>query len=149
MKLRHITFTGIDARTDVQELKAIQEQYPIAEFGVLTSYHWYENGNRYLDPYIINTLRGEKLRLALHVCGKAAHDAATGHWNLIDLLTWGSLDLFARVQLNIANYNDLDALRKRAKIAGQEVIIQQRDRDNMHVFKATVKKYLYKYRHTD
>ena len=36
MKLRHITFTGIDARTDMKELKAIQQQYPIAEFGVLT-----------------------------------------------------------------------------------------------------------------
>ena len=40
MKLKHITFTGIDARTDLQELQDIQRQYPLAEFGVLTSYHW-------------------------------------------------------------------------------------------------------------
>ena len=78
MRLRHITFTGIDAKTDIQDLIDIQREFPIAEFGVLTSYHWHENGNRYLDPLIINDLRGNGLNLALHVCGSAAHDAAVG-----------------------------------------------------------------------
>ena len=145
MRLKHITFTGIDAKTDIKALQEIQEQYPIAEFGVLTSYHWYENGNRYLDPQIINSLRGEGLHLALHVCGRAAHDAAIGRWDLIDKLTWSNLGLFNRVQLNIANRTDNpDALSKRAKITEQEVIIQQRDCRSMSVYEATIDKFRYK-----
>ena len=87
MRLRHITFTGIDAKTNIRDLQEIQDQYPIVEFGVLTSYHWYENGNRYLDPLLIEErLRGEIRGLSLHVCGSAAHDAAYGDWNKIDKL---------------------------------------------------------------
>lgn len=146
MKLKHITFTGIDARTNINDLIDIQREFPIAEFGVLTSYHWYENGNRYLDPQIINELRGCKLCLALHVCGQAARDAAMGRWNLIDKLIWMNLDLFRRVQLNIANRTDNpDALSKRAKITSQEVIIQQRSSNDMAVYKATVDKFLYRH----
>ena len=145
MRLKHITFTGIDARTDIKALQEIQHQYPIAEFGVLTSYHWYENGNRYLDPQIINTLRDAGLHLALHVCGQAAHDATIGRWDLIDKLTWSNLDLFDRVQLNIANRTDNPTtLSKRARIVGQEVIIQHHDRNNMTIYEATFKKFLYK-----
>ena len=82
MKLQHITFTGIDAKTDIKALTEIQQEFPIAEFGVLTSYHWYENGNRYLNPsFLSNLYAGNgKLNLALHVCGSAAHDAAEGMW---------------------------------------------------------------------
>ena len=145
MRLRHITFTGIDAKTDIRDLQEVQKQYPIVEFGVLTSYHWYENGNRYLDPQIINTLRGEGLHLALHVCGQAAHDATIGRWDLIDKLTWSNLGLFNRVQLNIANRTDNpDTLSKRAKITEQEVIIQQRDCRSMSVYEATVEKFRHK-----
>lgn len=142
MRLRHITFTGIDARTDLQELQAIQQQFPLAEFGVLTSYHWYENGNRYLDPQIINSLRGMGLNLALHVCGQAARDAALGRWDMIDKLTWMNLDLFSRVQLNIANRQDNpEHIFERAKIAEQEVIIQQRGASDMPVYGATAEKF--------
>lgn len=145
MKLKHITFTGIDAKTDLQELQAIQQQYTLAEFGVLTSYHWYENGNRYLDPQIINSLRGMGLNLALHVCGMAVRDASIGRWDLIDKLTWMNLDLFNRVQLNLANRTDNPpALAKRAKITGQEVIIQQRSVSDMRVYEATDEKFRYK-----
>ena len=78
MRLKHITFTGIDAKTDIQDLIDIQREFPIAEFGVLTSYHWNENGNRYLNPAFLSNLyagNGE-LNLALHVCGSAAPTAA-------------------------------------------------------------------------
>lgn len=36
-RLKHITFTGVDEKTDLKVLKEIQMQYPIAEFGVLAS----------------------------------------------------------------------------------------------------------------
>jgi hypothetical protein len=142
MRLKHITFTGIDAKTDIQELIDIQREYPIAEFGVLTSYHWYENGNRYLDPLIINDLRGNGLNLALHVCGSAAHDAAVGRWDLIDKLVWSNIDLFHRIQLNISNRKDNpEALERLPKIVEQEVIIQTRDGANTSIYDATIEKF--------
>ena len=128
MRLRHITFTGIDSRTDLQELQAIQQQYPLAEFGVLTSYHWYENGNRYLNPQFLPNLYGHGLNLALHVCGSAAHDAMTGLWNRINNLTvkYLYMRLFQRVQLNVANRSDNpDRLASTPPNCHAEVIIQQ------------------------
>ena len=139
MKLQQITFTGIDAKTNIRDLIEIQREFPIAEFGVLTSYHWYENGNRYLDPLIINDLRGNGLNLALHVCGSAAHDAAVGRWDLIDKLVWSNIDLFHRIQLNISNHkNNPEALERLPKVVEQEVIIQTRDTLNTSIYDATI-----------
>lgn len=127
MRLKHITFTGIDARTDLQELQAIQQQYPIAEFGVLTSYHWNENGNRYPNPQFLCNLWGQRLNLALHVCGAAAHDAAHGYWDAINIHLMHCLGLFNRVQLNVANRTDNPyCLASTSDRRDQEVIIQQK-----------------------
>ena len=142
MKLPHITFTGIDAKTNIKALTEIQREFPIAEFGVLTSYHWNENGNRYLDPIVINELRGNGLSLSLHVCGSAAHDAAAGRWDLIDKLVWSNIDLFQRIQLNISNRSDNpNALGCLPKIVEQEVIIQTRDTLNTSIYDATIEKF--------
>ena len=142
MRLQHITFTGIDAKTDIKALAEIQQEFPIAEFGVLTSYHWYENGNRYIDPLIINELRGNGLNLALHVCGSAAHDAAFGRWDMIDKLVWSNIDLFHRIQLNISNRSDNpDSLWALPKVVGQEVIIQTCDDLNTNIYDATINKF--------
>lgn len=125
MRLKHITFTGIDARTDINSLVELQREYPIAEFGVLTSYNWNKNGNRYLDPQRLCNLQGSKLNLALHVCGSAAHDAVEGRWHMIRNHVLDYLWLFNRVQLNVANRIDnprwISSLRPYA-----ELIIQQR-----------------------
>lgn len=104
--LKHITFTGVDEKTNLRTLQHIQNVYPKAEFGVLTSYHWYENGNRYMDPMLIKNLRGTRLHLALHLCGSAAHDATNGFWSDINHLLYGNLDIFPRVQLNVATRKD-------------------------------------------
>lgn len=138
-RLKHITFTGIDAKTDIKELCEIQKEFPIAEFGVLTSYHWNENGNRYLDPSIIKTLRGKGLKLSLHICGSAAHDAALGKWEKIDALVNYTLDIFKRVQLNIANRNDNPQYCRIPLVIGQELIIQQSGADDLSIYDATVK----------
>lgn len=138
MRLKHITFTGVDYRTDIKTLKEIQARWPIAEFGVLTSYHWFKNGNRYLDPMLIEErLRGEIRGLSLHVCGRAARDAAIGDWNKIDKLVWVNLGIFDRVQLNIANRNDIPSVCRLPKIVGQEVIIQARDVNDTSIYNAS------------
>ena len=111
MKLQHITFTGIDHRTSLNDLLEIQRQYPLVEFGVLASYNWKENGNRYLRPDIIRGLRCKGLNLSLHLCGSAAHDAAIPEY------CWTPL------------------------VIGQELIVQQHDCDDMPIYEATVKKW--------
>lgn len=126
MRLKHITFTGVDAKTDIKALQEIQEQYPIAEFGVLTSYHWYENGNRYLEPQLLGNFQGCQLNLALHLCGSSALEAADGQWRMIRKHTLDYLWLFDRVQLNVANRTDnpkrISSLRPDERT---ELIIQQ------------------------
>ena len=56
MNLTHITFTGIDERTDLDRVERISEQHPYVEWGILLSYHWWENGNRYPNPKILDRL---------------------------------------------------------------------------------------------
>ena len=70
----HIAFTGVDARTDIRQLQKLQNDYSLAEFGILTSYHWQENGNRYLNPAFLMAFRVIRFKLALHVCGSATKD---------------------------------------------------------------------------
>lgn len=134
MKLKHITFTGVDVRTDLQELVSIQKQYPKVEFGVLTSYHWYENGNRYPDPLFMSELKGKGLNLALHVCGQAAADAADGFWDKIDEHLNGNLSMFGRIQLNIANRPDVPPMLDSTPDEQTEVIIQQKNVRHIDMF---------------
>ena len=138
MNLKHITFTGIDAYTDIDDLIDIQREFPIVEFGVLTSYHWYENGLRYLDPQIINDLRGKRLNLALHVCGSAAHDAADGYWNNLDNHVFYTLGLFGRVQLNVANRTDNPYRLASTPNRHMEVIIQQKGIHDIEMFERSM-----------
>jgi len=139
MKLTSITFTGIDEHTDLEHVEQISQCYPYVEWGVLTSYHWHENGNRYLDPEFMSLLRGRGLNLSLHICGSAVHDAAVKEWDKIDELTKSNLDIFKRVQLNISGRKDSPAFCWIPIIIGQELIVQQKGSDNIALFNATVK----------
>ena len=146
-RLRHIAFAGIDAGTDIKLLSEIQREFPIAEFGVLTSYHWYENGNRYLNPQLMEELKGYKLNLSLHICGSAARDAAYGLWDRINKLTWSNLELFSRFQLNLAKRNDkievcnLPGCSRDLGLAFQEVIIQAKDANSTNLYDKSVEKW--------
>lgn len=59
MILTKVTFTGIDERTDLKRVKQLQKKYPFAEFGVLLSYDWKENGQRF-----------PKMKLRMRFCNK-------------------------------------------------------------------------------
>ena len=104
MKLQHITFTGIDGKTDLGALWELQQQYPIAEFGVLVAKNWRENGNRYFNPSYLDALEGRGLNLSAHLCGSIARAAVRGDFDPFG--DWArSLPLafiFNRCQLNIA-----------------------------------------------
>ena len=128
--LTHITFTGVDEWTDIDRLVSIQQRYPKAEFGVLMSKHWNENGNRYPSPEFIGNLHGRGLRLSAHLCGSLARD----------VLRWGGfsnvgepfytllkvLVLFNRIQLNVGAYKEATNYDI-APSPLEEVIIQQGD----------------------
>lgn len=110
MKLKTITVTGIDDRTDIKVLQNIQRQFPIVEFGVLISDDWEENGNRFMKPEKILNLRGKNLRLSAHLCGDVAIRNVEGRefgprWMSIRQFD----NLFDRCQLNISKAKqDLD-----------------------------------------
>lgn len=140
-----ITFTGVDEMTDVEQLVGIQNRWPVAEFGVLVSYDQKENGNRFPNPRVIDSLRGRNLNLALHLCGKAARDAAEGRWDRIAPLTTaesgrgtaGNIDIFRRIQLNVAGRNDIPQVCQLPLFPWQEIIIQGKDTNDTQRFHDT------------
>ena len=130
----HITFTGVDARTDLRQLQKLQNDYPLAEFGILTSYHWNENGNRYLNPAFLMAFRGIRFKLALHVCGSATKDAVEGNWDALNEHLYGCLCLFNRIQLNVSSRENLPKACAISAFIGQEIIIQQKNKENLSFF---------------
>lgn len=102
MKLKYVTFTGIDNWTNLDALERLQQQYPYAEFGVLASYHYGENGPRFPEPFVFDNLKGRKLNLSLHLCGSLA--IKTVHTNFEaakEFLGEERFNMFKRVQINM------------------------------------------------
>lgn len=114
MRLTKVTFTGVDERTDVKRLVLLQKKYPFVEFGVLLSYDWQENGNRFLDPLIISVLRGRVLNLSAHFCGQAAIDVAVGKKFKMEKLLGNDSRIFRRCQLNLNAERLFSELRRLA-----------------------------------
>lgn len=103
-KLKHISFAGIDNKTDINDLKDIQEEYPIVEWGILMSINWSENGNRYMNPAEFQKFAG--LHLCGHLCGKLARDMMKGDMTLL-YETYPHWDkIFKRIQINVASFNN-------------------------------------------
>lgn len=102
MRLNHITFTGIDGKTDLGALWELQQQYPIAEFGVLVAKNWRENGNRYFNPSYLDALESRDLNLSAHLCGSIARAAVRGDFEPFRDWAGSSPFIFNRCQLNIA-----------------------------------------------
>ena len=111
MNKTRVTFTGIDALTDIDALCAIQKEHPWVEFGLLVAKSRQGKENRYPDLSIIEKLEGRGLNLACHVCGSLAKDSVKEN-NLLALdrfLGW-RLSTFNRVQFNIANNDNIPGM---------------------------------------
>ena len=135
MILSKVTFTGIDEHTDIKRLVKIQEKYPYAEFGILLSYDWQENGCRFPDPLFLKELPRHKLNLSAHFCGRTAIDLVHGKRTKIDNLLNNSIRLFHRCQLNVKAdglFSDLRRLKPIAFI--DEVIIQMQTTELLELF---------------
>lgn len=103
-KLSHVTFTGVDDRTDVERLKDIARRYPFAEFGILFSE---SADNRYPDVIpLLKALDKSGVRLSAHLCGKMARKIVeTGDFTEFRKACGIRADLFARCQLNVAGHS--------------------------------------------
>ena len=137
MKLQHITFTGIDGKTDLGALWELQQQYPIAEFGVLVAKNWRENGNRYFNPSFLDALDGRGLNLSAHLCGSIARAAVRGDIEPFREWARGSGYIFNRCQLNIAtSQNNPMSFDYSGEICNyfDEVILQQKSAREVPLF---------------
>ena len=134
--LKHITFTGVDSRTDISELLRIRDKYPLVEFGVLLSEKWAENGNRYFNPDDFYKLTKLGLRLSGHLCGSLARGTVKDGFNKLEEFCGGYLEIFQRVQLNIAPYrNIVDKISfDYVPQTLDEIIIQQRKPNDCELF---------------
>lgn len=127
MKLKHVTFTGVDSFTDIDELCQIQQQYPLAEFGVLVAENWKDNGYRYPDlKTLLPTLADKSLNLSCHLCGRTAREAVLNDFSTVMELCNGYFHVFRRCQLNVSR-NKKNPQRLEIDIPNtlNEIIIQQ------------------------
>ena len=134
-KLNGISFAGIDKLTDLRRLSRIQEKYPYAEFGVLISKKWAENGNRYFNPSELSSLNGLGLNLSAHLCGSLVREVISDNYDIFNQLIGDNINLFNRCQLNVAiKCSEIEELMlsnfpKQIK----EIIVQQKP-TNMKLF---------------
>lgn len=126
MKPISVTFTGLDARTDVRRLRDIQQRYPNAEFGILYSKTRTGAENRYPEKRVIAKFLRSGVNLALHVCGRLARQSFTdSFFDLSCEIGLGDLTRFDRIQLNGLS-SLTDQRREHLEIPpGLEIIFQQ------------------------
>lgn len=140
MKLQHITFTGIDGKTDLVELWKLQQQYPIAEFGVLVAKNWRENGNRYFNPSYLAALEfcsgSGGLNLSAHFCGSIARAAVCGDFEPFRDWARSFPFVFNRCQLNIATSKENPDSFELCEDAFlfNEIILQQKSVDDCDLY---------------
>lgn len=144
MKLRHITITGIDILTEIDGLQELQEKFPWAEFGILFSKHWQQNGQRYPNPaQLLPDLADRSLHLSAHICGSMAREiVCTNNWQPFSELIEYYNFLFDRVQLNVAplSFPGIQSSPLSAPSFCKELIIQQRSTMEIDVYKAMANK---------
>lgn len=136
-KLTHISFNGIDSKTNIDELVEIQNQYPLAEFGIILSKNWFENGNRYVNPKELYKYKDKGLNLSAHLCGAIAREAHKGNMQPTLDLCGDDFSIFSRMQLNIARNPGEASNIIKLQIPNniKQVIVQQKSVDECEFFK--------------
>lgn len=135
MKLKTITFTGVDEYTDINKLIEIQEKYPYVEFGILLSENWNTNDERCPNPKILENYKDKKLNLSGHLCGKIAREAIRNNFEPAVELCNGYFNIFKRCQLNIAtNQKNPKILNIDIPDTLEELIIQQKSSNECDLF---------------
>ena len=98
MRPQHITFTGIDAATQADELVALSRDFPI-EWGILL-HPTREGTGRYPPLATIQSVLAYDLKFSAHLCGGYARDIVRG--GSLPGAVVALLDRFGRIQVNTA-----------------------------------------------
>ena len=135
-KLRKITFTGIDKKTDVKELIDFTKAYPKTEFGFLAHVDQHSLGNRFCNPLILQDCQGAGLSLSLHLCGKLAYNLLySGDWSNVLTHMGDMFYMFDRIQLNVSGCPAGEKWMLTVPESVSEIIIQQRNVDKMPAYR--------------
>ena len=120
--IKRVTFSGIDAWTKAQDILAIYEKYPFTEFAYLYT-ESKKAGNRYPQPVILKAFKKARIPMAVHICGKAAHEVMkTGDWSPVYASIGQYMDMFERIQINIPKTSHFS--RNVVFPEGKKIIIQ-------------------------
>jgi len=139
MHLTHCTLTGVDQKTDLQELTSLTTEYPIAEWGFLYSPQRQGQPGRYPSLSILSKSFAHlpsPVRVALHVCGQGVADLLAGE-SAVSGLVARVAERGGRVQLNFNQARapiDLDALRRFVDSNPALQVITQHNGANSHVW---------------
>jgi len=107
--LNRVTFTGVDNKTNVEDLVEFKKEFPFVEFGVLVSKNNTNTNvnNRYPNLSVINSLRNKNLNLACHLCGSIARNIVQkNEWQGVYDLLGDTFDIFDRFQLNVSGVHE-------------------------------------------
>lgn len=117
-----ITFTGLDAQTDLARAGKLSERFPI-EWGVLMSPKLQGQDQRYPDKDVIRSIEATpNLRLAGHICGAYSRQIM----NLAPVSLPVRPDRYTRFQINTSMPSIMAATRFQTLI-GRSCILQSRD----------------------
>ena len=131
--LEILTFSGVDAQTDLQEVQRIASDYPTVEFAVLVGSQTGSDHPIFPPLDVVHRLRALHVRTAIHLCGPYARQAAAFTPLFAPLLHL--CEGFDRVQVNLHkewwNEDDVtiqaDPLARFAdSVAANSVIVQHR-----------------------
>lgn len=117
IKPQHITFTGIDAKTDFQRCLELSKRYPI-EWGVLFGGRL--GKNRYPDEETLNRFESYPVTRSMHLCKDDAKRFNDG-------FQVPRIHMFDRIQVNmVSDAYDLNELTYMSGHFGKPVILQHR-----------------------
>lgn len=107
--LNRVTFTGVDDKTNIEDLVYLTNKYPFVEFGVLVSKNNSNSGevNRYPNLTILKRLKNKGLNLSCHICGSIARQIVQKNdWSELEKLLGKDIEIFNRFQLNVSNIHN-------------------------------------------
>jgi len=106
MRLKTVTFTGVDEFTDLNRMVKLGVKYPFIEFGILLSKQRTGRENKYPSLSFLNNLYAfystnwQLLTLSAHLCGDFARTFSKGEFEVLDFFP--NLEtLVDRIQVNV------------------------------------------------
>ena len=131
MKPVRLTFTGVDARTDLDAVIGIGRRNPHVEFAVLVGSRTGTIGaRRYPEPGVVRDFRRRAVaagvKCAIHLCGSYSRAVMKKEWEAPLSVSKG----FDRIQVNASRYDmtAVEEFKRRYVGIGVTVIVQWRTR---------------------